>query len=505
MNKLTIIMSILIALLGCNTPVNKPVTMKQDQSFSHFITREGDKLMEGEREFRFLGLAAPNIQMNESQLLPDFSNRFPDEFEIRDILGGLQHIGARATRTFSLSIFSPKYENLPVHVSAHRTYNEDAFKTLDMVIALCHEYDVRLIIPVIASQQFYGFGGVDEFSALAGKPAGSFWTDEDVKDDFRHYLDYIFNRKNTVNGLLYKDDPAVLAWQFGNEFSSYAPDRGMNPDEWSGKILEWSLEMAAYMKQNAPRQLVMEANGASREAFILDPNIDIISEHLYEYWNRQAGLSTDLPAMAREAMEQCRGRKPLIVDEFGLGSIENLRELMQTIREEGIVGGLMWSIRGRRRDGGWYYHNEGGTTINSFHIPGFTAGFDYHETRMLDMLRHEAYLIRSETPPLVKAPAPAPVLLPTEDGFTWRGSAGAAFYIIERSLSDSGPWEILATGLHDSVIADVKSFEPSAEATFPITLYHDESALSDKTYYYRIKGANTGGDSAYSEVLEVKY
>jgi mannan endo-1,4-beta-mannosidase len=268
--------------------------------------------------------------------------------------------------------------------------------------------------------------------------------------------------------------------------------------------LEWSIEMAAFIKQNAPNQLVMEANGADREAFIQDPNIDIISEHLYEYWNQMMGHSTDLPALAREAMKQCRGRKPLMIDEFGLGSVENLRALMQTIDEEGIVGGLMWSIRGRRRDGGWYYHNEGGTPINSFHIPGFAASYGYHETRLLDMLRHHAYLIRGEVPPAVEIPTPAPVLFRTPEGLTWRGSTGAAYYTLERAHSANGPWKVLATGLHDSVIADVAGFEPTPEASFPLTLYYDESATPGINYFYRIKGVNAAGDSGYSKVLEVE-
>ena len=50
------------------------------------ITRKGDQLMEGPSVFRFFGLCAPNIQQNESQIRIDRTNRFPDEYEIRDML-----------------------------------------------------------------------------------------------------------------------------------------------------------------------------------------------------------------------------------------------------------------------------------------------------------------------------------------------------------------------------------------------------------------------------------
>lgn len=467
------------------------------------ITRKGDKLYEGDKVFRFMGLAAPNIQQNESQIRIDRTNRFPDEYEIRDLLDGIRRTGGRATRTFSLSVFSPLDNNMPVYIEARRKYNEEAFRCLDRVIALSHEYDVRLIIPFIASQSFGGIRGVDEFSALAGKPKGAFWTDEEQKSDFRHFLDFMLNRKNTINGIVYKNDPAILAWQLGNEFGSYAGDRGLSVDEWEPKILDWSLEMAAYIKKIDPNHLVMEAGGADREKLIMNPTIDVISEHLYEYWNRLGGKPWELAPLAKEVYAQCKGRKPLMIDEFGLGSTQNIRELMKTIRETDIVGGLMWSIRGHRRDGGWYYHNEGGTPVNSFHVPGFSSGFVYDEVRLLDLLRKEAYLMRGIPAPAIQKPTPAPVLFVQKDGFTWRGATGASFYIIERADAVKGPWKVLATGLEDSVLADVVKFEPSPEAAEPLVLYVDETADKGKTYYYRIKGVNVAGESDLSKVLKV--
>lgn len=494
--------SVLILLVGLLLAVPFNAQNKTVTNNWPIITRKGDKLYEGDKVFRFMGLAAPNIQQNESQIRLDRTNRFPDEYEIRDLLDGIRRVGGRATRTFSLSVYSPLDNGMPVYIEGRRKYNEEAFRCLDRVITLSHEYDVRLIIPFIASQTFGGIRGVDEFSAIAGKPKGAFWTDEEQKADFRHFLDFMLNRKNTVNGILYKNDPAILAWQLGNEFGSYPGDRGLKYDEWAPKILDWSLEMAAYIKKVDPNHLIMEAGGADREKLIQDPNIDVISDHLYEYWNRLSGKPWELSPIAKEAYVKCKGRKPLMIDEFGLGSTENIRELMKTIRETEIVGGLMWSIRSHRRDGGWYYHNEGGTPVNSFHVPGFSAGFVYDEVRLLDLLRKEAYLIRGIPAPSIQKPAPAPVLFIQKDGFTWRGATGAAYYVIERADAIKGPWKVLATGLEDSVLADVVKFEPSPEASEPLVLYADETAEKGKTYFYRIKGVNIAGESGYSPVLK---
>ena len=466
------------------------------------ITRHGDGLYENGKPFRFFGLAAPNIQAHESQILPDFSNRFPDDYEIRDMLDSFHRLGARATRTFALAVCSPADGKMPAYFTGRRQYNEEAFRCLDLILARCHEYDIRLIIPFIASQSFANVRGVDEFSTLSGKEKGSFWYDEEVKADFRHFLDFIINRRNTVSGIFYKDDPAILAWQMGNEFPSYYGDRKLDSKVWIPRITDWQLEMAAYIKKIDPHHLVMDAGG-DRAAFLASPNIDVISTHLYEYWNKIYGGPTDLATAARADWAECRGKKPLIVDEFGLAGIENNRTLMKTIREEGIVGGLLWSLRCHRRDGGFMVHNEGGTPIDSYHFPGFGTGQDNQETQLFDLLRAEAYAIRGLAVPPIAPPAPAPILFQTRGGLTWRGSTGANYYNLERATSAIGPWELRATGLHDSVVARSKELEESKDPS-AVALWFDESAAPGSTYFYRVRGFNVAGATDYSPVFTLK-
>ena len=89
------------------------------------------------------------------------------------------------------------------------------------------------------------------------------------------------------------------------------------------------------------------------------------------------------------------------------------------------------------------------------------------------------------------------------DGFTWRGSTGAASYTIERAENADGPWKILAVGLEDSVIADVTNYEHTPQASEATILYYDESRKPGLVYFYRIKGENTAGSTAYSPVLKI--
>lgn len=63
--------------------------------FENFVTVRGDKLMEGNRELRFVSYNLPNLQYIEDN--HEFTNPNPwrpaDEFEIRDALLAIKQAG----------------------------------------------------------------------------------------------------------------------------------------------------------------------------------------------------------------------------------------------------------------------------------------------------------------------------------------------------------------------------------------------------------------------------
>ncbi len=73
----------LIALFVVLFAVVQPA--KAQSGFEHFITVQGDQLMDGGQPFRFISFNLPNLQMIEDNLPFAGTNawRLPDEFEIR--------------------------------------------------------------------------------------------------------------------------------------------------------------------------------------------------------------------------------------------------------------------------------------------------------------------------------------------------------------------------------------------------------------------------------------
>jgi hypothetical protein len=481
------------------SPLLKQKTL-HSTSRLNFITKKGDKLFDGDKEFRFLGLAASNLHLNEEQLRDDYSNRFPDEFEIRDTLVSLKQMGSHATRSFPLSYRKPGGETVPVHVEGLRRYNETAFRTLDQVLAISNELGIRLIFPLIDSHSFWGWRGVGEFASYRSLSGNQFFDHPQLKADFKQLITDLLNRRNVYTGVLYKDDPAILAWQLGNELSSYVYDNRLHLDSngqpskelekaWLEKIGRWSSEMAAHIKDIDTHHLVMDGGG-ERTMILNDPNIDIVSEHYYAYWNEMGGLSTDLAALARHAKQSSKAHsKALIADEFGMSETPVLFNLMQEIVSNGTTGGLLWGIRPHRRDGGFFYHNENGTKFNSYRWPGFPSGDGFDERLLLQELRNKAYAITDEPRPPLPLPAGRPefVDLGSATVLRWRGTTGASSYQIHRSAHCKEPYHLIEAHAYDDA--------------HDLNLFYDYDAVPGARYCYKVRGQNQSGFTPWSDPL----
>jgi hypothetical protein len=65
----------------------------------------------------------------------------------------------------------------------------------------------------------------------------------------------------------------------------------------------------------------------------------------------------------------------------------------------------------------------------------------------------------------------------------------------------NGPWQCLAAGLEDSVIANVRAYEEQKIAA-PEVLYTDESAPAGTRFFYQLKAVNAAGETDYSNVVQ---
>ncbi|MBN1782274.1 hypothetical protein JW948_14165 [bacterium] len=446
-------------------------------AFDNFITADSNRLMDGKNVFRFISFNIPNLNFVEDEMLFERSHPFglPTSFEIRDAMESVQQMGGNVIRTYTIPVRrETDTPDIPRYVLAPGVFDERAFTTMDTMLALANETGVRLIVPLLNAWKW--MGGRPQYAGFRGKSEDDFWTDSQLMDDFKKTVKYVLQRTNTVTGVPYSEDKAILCWETGNELPC--------PHSWTRTI-------TAYIKSLDSNHLIMDGYNAfddrpMREASMTEPTIDIVTSHHY------AQNPEDVMAHIHDNMNVVRGRKVYIIGEFGFLSTTAINEILELVREnQAISGALIWSLRYHRHLGGFYWHSEplGYGLFKAYHWPGFDSGSEYDETNLLETMRNHAFAIQGKPVPPLPVPASPQLLQITHvASISWRGSAGASTYDIERSEAAHGPWETAGTGIQDAAVQ-----------YFP--LYHDASAEIGKEYYYRVRAVNRSGKSAPSNMI----
>jgi len=322
-----------------------------------FVRVRGDQLVEGDRPFRFISFNIPNLHLVEDNLGLDQTNawRLPDRFEIHDALASVRQQGGTVVRTYVLSVVRPQdTPGAPRHVLGPDRFNEEAFRTLDLVLQIAHEQGIRIIVPFVDNWSWWG--GITEYAGFRGKPKEAFWSDPQVIDDFKATVRHLVLRKNTLTGVRYADDPTILCWETGNELQSPAA---------------WTREIAGYLKTLDAHHPVMDGFHTTvlREESLALPEVDIVTTHHYP------GGAKSFADLVRDNWARARGRKPYVVGEFGFVDTAQMAACLDAVSQTGTAGALAWSLRFRNRDGGFYWHSEpaGGNKYKAFHWPAAIA------------------------------------------------------------------------------------------------------------------------------------
>ncbi|KAL2520571.1 Mannan endo-beta-1 [Forsythia ovata] len=220
------------------------------------------------------------------------------------------------------------------------SYNEQMFKGLDFVIAEARRYGIKLVLSL--ANNYESFGGKKQYVNWA-RSAGQYLTSDDdffrnsvVKGYYKNHIRTILNRFNTFTGILYKNDPTIMAWELMNE-----PRCTSDP---SGRTIQaWIMEMASYVKsidtshmleaglegfygQSSPQRMNLNPSFNVGTDFIANnriPGIDFATVHSYpDQWlsssnneNQLSFLNNWLNGHIQDA--QYVLKKPLLLTEFG--------------------------------------------------------------------------------------------------------------------------------------------------------------------------------------------
>jgi hypothetical protein len=441
-------------------------------ALDHFVKVQGDQLTEGGAPYRFLSFNIPNLHLVEDNVSFTGQNpwRLPDRFEITDALATIKQMGGQVVRTYVISVQRTNDgPGVPRHVLGPGKFNEEAFRALDLVLQVANEQGVRVIVPFV--DNWVWWGGIAEYAGFRSKPKEAFWTDPQIIADFKQTVRFVVTRTNTLTGVRYSDDKAILCWETGNEVESPAA---------------WTREIAAYIKTLDTNHPVMDGYHTSvlREESLTMPEVDIVTTHHYP------GGKKSFAELIRENAVRAAGKKPYVVGEFGFVNFSQMAAAIEAVLTTRTVGALAWSLRFRNRDGGFYWHSEpaGGNKYKAFHWPGSPLGDDYDEREFMGLMRSKAFAIRGLPVPPIPAPEP-PHLLPISDAaaISWQGSVGASGYTVERAPTAAGPWTVAAANVDETFTQGRPQFA-------------DEQVPAGR-WFYRIVAKHSAGASRPSNVV----
>ena len=315
-------------------------SLSSESVFTRFVYRDGDRLMDENGELRFISFNIPCLHYNEDNMAFTQMNpwRPTNEFEITDALEAVKQMGGQVVRTYTLSVrVSGEDPNIPRHILGPGQFDEKTFQALDMVLAVANRKKIRIIFPFIDNWKWWG--GIEAAAAFRGKKAKDFWTDPELFEDYKGIVRYVINRTNSVTGVQYRDDKAILAWETGNEL--------VCPHEWTTKA-------AAYIKNIDRNHLVLDGYHTTilRNESIQDENIDLVTTHHY------SKNPNETVNQIKRNTARARGKKPYFVGEFGFIPTDAVEAVLQTVIEEKVSGALIWSLSYGSREGGFYWQRE---------------------------------------------------------------------------------------------------------------------------------------------------
>ena len=179
-------------------------------------------------------------------------------------------------------------------------------------------------LPVMAKGDWHAFM---EFSA-------SFYKTPAAVELYRGYVTGLIHRRNTVNGRLYRDDPAIMTWELANE-----PRPGADNPADVPVFVDWVDATARFIHEQDPNHLVCTGSEGlhgclEKEPVFIDvhktPAIDYVTVHMWLKnwgWLKEPVLGPDFEVACGRARDHVEAHtriatdilhKPLVLEEFGL-------------------------------------------------------------------------------------------------------------------------------------------------------------------------------------------
>src|SRR5215470_10774812 len=274
-----------------------------------FVRQRGGRFIVGGKPFRFVGANVAVMFRDE------------DRARMPETLHQAADAGIKVVRVWAFGEGGPNdvkpvadFEDWPRNHYfrlAPGQWNEDSFVHLDKVIAEAAKN--KLYVQLCLTNWWRDTGGITQYLRWAGindaaddrfpfginnDKAILFYSNPETRRLYREHLEKLATRRNTVTGVLYRDDPAIFGWELMNEAQ------------------------------------VITGRWAERRAWLAEhaiPSIDYCDVHSYPRDDHDSFV--DSPVALKEFIDNRAAAafsigKPLVFGEFGMG-VEGFNDATQ--------------------------------------------------------------------------------------------------------------------------------------------------------------------------------
>jgi mannan endo-1,4-beta-mannosidase len=233
-------------------------------------------------------------------------------------------------------------------------YNDTVFDGLDYLLSELGKRNMYAVLFINNSWEWSGgYGQYLEWNGRGALPAegvrdwnlyrayvSQYASCDECKEMFFNHVKHVLGRTNRYTGLKYTDDPAIMAWQVGNEPRAFS-------DEAKEPFAQWLAEATALIRSLDANHLITLGNegimGSEGDAELYekihsDPNVDYMTLHIWPKnwsWLRiedvpgsldTAIIKTNEYLDAHIAIAQ-KLNKPVTIEEFGFPRDHHLYSL----------------------------------------------------------------------------------------------------------------------------------------------------------------------------------
>jgi mannan endo-1,4-beta-mannosidase len=256
----------------------------------------------------------------------------------------------------------------------HPAYNDGSSGLEHLDYLLDRAGKAGLKVMLVLTNNWKDFGGMEQYLVWYGLDHHeAFYTDERVTGAFKDWIAHLVQRRNAINGVSYRDDPTVFAWELANE-----PRAAGAP----GAITSWADQMSTFIKSIDPHHMVSVGDegflsggtgfghdgseGVDHAALLGLAHVDFGTYHLYPDTWKQADPWGTRWIDEHLALARAQG-KPTLLEEYGVtlqrdGSSRPDEERRSrayarwydALDKRGGSGALLWMLAGRDDRGGRY-------------------------------------------------------------------------------------------------------------------------------------------------------